>query len=180
MATRTDAISSHDPHGGVLDASVLPERPTPLCLQTEHRSSETLRLRRIGPAVRSNPKCPEPVELAESRAKTLATGTGRTARSLDPHRRGYKPVSDSSRSAKSALQQLRPPQASEAPGPSTRPHRHAGDRHAYRRHPSSLTSPASPRTECDRRDYSPGDPGQLLDLVHPCFRSRMDRKALSA
>lgn len=43
MATRTDAISSYDPHGGVLDASVLPERPTPLCLQTEQRSSAVLR-----------------------------------------------------------------------------------------------------------------------------------------
>ena len=85
MATRTDAISSHDPHGGVLDASVLPERPTPL-LADRATVIHGLAARRIGPAVRSNPKCPEPVELAESRAETLATGTGRTAPSLDPHR----------------------------------------------------------------------------------------------
>ncbi len=43
MATRTYAISSRDPHGGVLDAPVLPERPIPLWLQTEQRSSESLR-----------------------------------------------------------------------------------------------------------------------------------------
>jgi hypothetical protein len=60
MATRTDAISSHDPHGGVLDASVLPERPTPLCLQTEHRSSETLRLGELVLAFDRTQSAPNP------------------------------------------------------------------------------------------------------------------------
>lgn len=60
MATRTDAISSHDPHGGVLDASVLPERPTPLCLHTAHRSSETLRLGEVILPSDRTPNAPNP------------------------------------------------------------------------------------------------------------------------
>ena len=65
--------------------------------------------RRIGPPVRSRPKWPEPVELAESRAETLATGARGTTPYVDPHRRGQKPMSDSSRSAESVTPQLQPP-----------------------------------------------------------------------